>query len=50
MNLQGINYAELGFVSIGLTISWDSNKKQKNMIFPKRWTSVSLENLAESGV
>jgi len=44
MNLQGLDFAKLGFVSIGVTIAWDDDKNQKNVAFPKRWTSATLES------
>jgi len=43
MNLQGIEFATLGFVSIGVTIAWDSDKNRKTVVFPKRWTSATIE-------
>jgi len=47
MNIQGLDFAKLGYVSIGVTISWDDTKKQKNVVFPKRWTSATSVNLEQ---
>jgi len=43
MESAAIEFARQGFVSVGVTLSWDSEKNQKTLNLPKGWPSATAE-------
>src|SRR5579871_1882612 len=43
MNIEALKFHKLGYISVGLQISWDDTKQQKRLELPKRWPSAILD-------
>lgn len=43
MNVEALKYRKLGYISIGLSVRWDSGHQQKRLELPQHWPSATLD-------